>query len=75
MTLKSIQPQTNIEWPWTLDHVELSWEILRYRLLKNRVLEAYRVAAIEPILQRLDGKGISAEAMPMVQVQARRVAR
>lgn len=31
-----IQPVTNIEWLWTLDLVELSWEILRYRNLKNR---------------------------------------
>jgi len=36
MMLDDIQPQTNIEWLWTLDLVELSWEILRYRNLKNR---------------------------------------
>jgi hypothetical protein len=57
MTLKSIQPQTNIEWPWTLGLVELSWEILRYRLLKTRILEAYRVAAIEAIFAAAGRQG------------------
>ena len=36
MMVDEIQPQTNIEWLWTLDLVELSWEILRYRRLKKR---------------------------------------
>jgi hypothetical protein len=74
MMVDDIKPQTNIEWLWTLDLVELSWEILRYRRLKNRILEAYRVAAIEAILRRLDGEEMPAEAMPMVQTQARRTA-
>ena len=74
MMVDDIRPQTNIEWLWTLDIVELSWEILRYRRLKDRVLNAHRAAAIEAILQRLDGEGMPAEAMPMVQIQARRTA-
>jgi hypothetical protein len=74
MMVDDIEPQTNIEWLWTLDLVELSWEILRYRRLKNRILEAYRVDAIEAILRRLDGEEMPAEAMPMVQMQARRTA-
>jgi len=65
MMVDDIQPETNIEWLWTLDFVELSWEILRYRRLKTRILDAHRVAAIETILQRLDGEGMPAEAMPM----------
>ena len=69
-----IQPETNIEWLWTLDLVELSWEILRYRHLKKRILDVHRVAAIEAILQRLDGEGMPAEAMPLVRKQARRAA-
>ena len=36
MIVDDIQPQTNIEWLWTLDLVEMFWEILRYRRLKNR---------------------------------------
>jgi hypothetical protein len=57
MMVDDIQPETNTEWLWTLDLVELSWEILRYRNLKNRILDAHRAAAIAAILQRLDGEG------------------
>ena len=46
MMVDDIRPETNIEWLWTLDLVELSWEILRYRRLKKRILDAHRVAAI-----------------------------
>jgi hypothetical protein len=74
MMVDDIRPETNIEWLWTLDLVELSWEILRYRRLKKRILDAHRVAAIEAILQQLDGEGMPAEAMPMVRAQARRAA-
>jgi hypothetical protein len=71
MMVEDIRPETNIEWLWTLDLVELSWEILRYQRLKKRILDAHRVAAIEAILQRLDGEGLPAEAMPMVRARAR----
>ena len=74
MLVDDIRPQTNIEWLWILDLVELSWEILRYRRLKKRVLDAHRAAAIEAILQRLDGAGMPVEAGPMVKMQARRTA-
>jgi hypothetical protein len=74
MMIDDIQPRTNIEWLWTLDLVELSWEILRYRGLKKRILDAHRITAIEAILQRLDGEGMPAEAMSMVRTQARRTA-
>ena len=74
MMVDDIQPQTNIEWLWTSDLVELSWEILRYRNLKDRILDTHRAAAIAAILQRLDGEGMPAEAMPMVQLQAKRTA-
>ena len=67
MMVDDIRPETNMEWLWTLDLVELSWGILRYRRFK-------RVTAIEAILQRLDGKGMPAEAMPMVRTRARRAA-
>jgi len=75
MMVDDIRPETNIEWLWTLDLVELSWEIQRYRRLKKRILDAHRVAAIEAILQRLDGEGMPSEAMPMVRTRARRVSR
>jgi hypothetical protein len=74
MMVDDIRPETNMEWLWTLDLVELSWEILRYRRLKKRILDAHRVAAIEGILRRLDGEGMPAEAMPMVRTRARRAA-
>ena len=74
MMVDDIQPQTNIEWLWTLDLVELSWEILRYRHLKKRILDVHRGAAIRSILERLDGEGMPVEATPMVQMQAKQAA-
>ena len=74
MMIDEVRPESFIEWLWTLDLVELSWEILRYRHLKNRILDAHRAAAIEAILTRVDGEGMPVEAMPMVRVQARRAA-
>src|SRR3954471_4267869 len=56
MIVEDIQPQKHIEWLWTLDLIELSWEIVRYRRLKMSVLKAHRKEAIEAILRRLDGE-------------------
>jgi hypothetical protein len=61
MMIEEVRPETNIEWLWTLDLVELSWEILRYRGLKQRVLQEYRHSAIKAILLRLEGAGIPTE--------------
>jgi hypothetical protein len=55
MIIDDICPKTNIEWLWTLDLVELSWEILRYRCLKKKILEGFRMAAVESLLRRVDG--------------------
>ncbi len=74
MMIDDIQPETNVEWLWTLDLVDLSWEILRYRRLKRSILDAHRVAAIGAILQQINGEGMPTEAMPMVKAQARRTA-
>ena len=74
MIVEDIQPENNIEWLWTLDLVELSWEILRYRRLKKSILDVHRATAIEAILRRLDGEGMPAEVMPMVDLHARRTA-
>src|SRR4051812_43808878 len=74
MIVEDIQPQTNIEWLWTLDLVELSWEILRYRQLKKSILHVHRATAIEAILRRLDGEGMPAEYMSMVHLHAKRTA-
>jgi hypothetical protein len=43
--------------------------------LKTRILEAHRVAAVEAILTRVDGEGMSVEAMPVVRHHARRAPR
>jgi hypothetical protein len=72
MMIDDVSPQTNIEWLWTLDLVELSWEIIRYRRLKQKVLEIYREAAIQSLLQRLDGAGMPAEAAGKVYMQTKR---
>jgi hypothetical protein len=74
MIVDDIQLQTNIEWLWTLDLVELSWEILRYRRLKKSILDVHRADAIEAILRRLDGEGMPPEVMPVVDLHARRTA-
>jgi len=74
MMVDDIQPKTHVEWLWTLDLVDLSWEILRYRQLKKRILDAHRVVAIEAVLRRLNGEGMPPEAMPIVKLQARRAA-
>jgi hypothetical protein len=34
MMIEEVKPESYIEWLWTLDLVELSWEILRYRQLR-----------------------------------------
>jgi hypothetical protein len=72
MIIDDVAPQTNIEWLWTLDLVELSWEILRYRRLKLKVLDMYREDAIQSILQRLDGANMPPEAECKVLMQTRR---
>lgn len=42
-----------------MDLIHISWDIVRYRSLRQKVLETYREAAIESVLQRLDLAGVS----------------
>jgi len=72
MIIDDVRPETNIEWLWTLDLVELSWEILRYRGLKQKTLEQFRMMAIESLLRRMDGSGIADHASRAVEIHARR---
>jgi hypothetical protein len=72
MIVAEVRPESVIEWLWTFDLVELSWEIIRYRRLKIRVIEAKRAPAVEALLVLVDGEGMPAEAIPMVHTQARR---
>src|SRR5260221_8838096 len=71
MIIDDIRPRTNIEWLWILDLAELSWEILRYRCLKQKTLESFRQVAIEAILRRLDGSGIPDYAARTMLVHTR----
>jgi hypothetical protein len=74
MMVDDVQPETNIEWLWTLDLVELSWEILRYRSLKQRVLEQFRHSAIKAILMRSEGAGMPPEQIHLLEFQVGRIA-
>jgi len=72
MTIDEVAPQTSIEWLWTIDLVELSWDVVRYRNLRQKVLEKYREAAVESLLQRVDGFGIPPAAREMARQHTRR---
>jgi hypothetical protein len=74
MIIEEIGPQTSIEWLWTLDLFEVSWEILRYRRLKEKTLQVYRGKAIASLLQRLDRAGMPAHSRDIVQVHCERAA-
>src|SRR5258705_6392478 len=74
MIVEDIRPTSNLEWLWTLDLTELSWEILRYRRLREKILQAYRAKAIAAILQRLDGAGIPPQTQSMVQIYCEQAA-
>jgi hypothetical protein len=53
-----LAPGSAIEWLLAIDVVELSWEIQRYRLLRQKLLENYRQRAIEHCLRQVDLPGI-----------------
>jgi hypothetical protein len=71
MVIDEVAPQTPIEWLWTIDLIELSWDVVRYRSLREKVLERYREAAVESLLQQVDGLGIPPTAREMVQRHTR----
>jgi hypothetical protein len=58
MIIQEIAPQSGIEWLWAADLIELSWDIVRYRALRQKMLEIRRRDAIDAMLQRLDLPGI-----------------
>jgi hypothetical protein len=74
MVIEDVGPKTNLEWLWVLDLIELSWEILRYRRLKEKTLQIYRANAIAFILQRLDGAGMPMQSRAIVQTRSERTA-
>jgi hypothetical protein len=72
MMIEEVAPQTSIEWLWTIDLIELSWDVVRYRSLRGKVLEKYREAAVESLLQRVDSLGIPPAGREMAQRHTRR---
>jgi hypothetical protein len=72
MIIADIGPRSNIEWLWTLDLIELSWEILRYRRLKEKTLQIHRGNAIASLLQRVDGAGMPPQTRNMVRAHCDR---
>jgi hypothetical protein len=58
MIIQEIAPQSGIEWLWAADLIELSWDIVRYRALRQKMLKIRRQDAIDAMLQRLDLPGI-----------------
>jgi hypothetical protein len=74
MMIEEIRPETKIEWLWLLDLVERSWEILRYRGLKQRILDKYREAAIASILHRINSAGMPPEMSEPVRLHSTRAA-
>jgi hypothetical protein len=67
-----VAPQSGIEWLWTIDLVELSWDIQRYRALRHKVLELHRQNAIKSALRRVDGAGIPSASQEEARCQIRR---
>ena len=74
MMIEEIRPETKIEWLWLLDLVERSWEIFRYRRLKQRILDTFRQAAIASTLHRINGVGIPQEMSEEVRARSIRAA-
>ena len=70
MMTDEIQPQSKIEWRWLLDLVERSWEILRYRRLKQRILDTFREEAVASILHRIDSAGMPPEMAELVRLHS-----
>jgi hypothetical protein len=69
--IHDVAPRSGIEWLWTMDLIDLSWDIIRYRTLRQKILETYRQAAVESVLQRIDLAGISPEALPSARNHTR----
>jgi hypothetical protein len=64
--IDDVAPQSGIEWLWTIDLIELSWDIQRYRTLRHKVLETHRQRAIEQALRNIDCAGVPAASKEVV---------
>jgi hypothetical protein len=38
--IDEVSPQSNIEWLWTIDLIALSWDVLRFRSLRDKCLRS-----------------------------------
>ena len=74
LLIDNVSPQSTIEWLWLFDLAELSWNIPRYRKLKGRALEIYRVKAVEALLFQVDGAGISGDSEKVRRLTRRNAA-
>lgn len=57
MIVDEVRPKTPLRWLLCLDLVDQSWEILRYRRLKQKILATRREIGIRAVLERIDGAG------------------
>ena len=69
--IEEVEPQSGIEWLWAADLVDLSWDIIRYRALRQKALEVRRRDAIEAMLRRVDLPGIPQAFLPFAREQTR----
>jgi hypothetical protein len=69
--IQEIGPRSGIEWLWTFDLVELSWDVQRYRTLRQKVLETYRAQAVERMLRPLDGAAVPSGSQDIAHRQTK----
>jgi hypothetical protein len=65
-----IKPKNMIEWMWVRDIADLSWEILRLRRIKARLIEIERQASLETI-EKAEEPSILRRPFPPTEVEAR----
>jgi hypothetical protein len=70
--LIELAPRSVIEWLLAIDVVELCWEIQRYRLIRQKLVESHRQRAIEHCLRRIDLAGIPVDLKEQACEQIKR---
>lgn len=73
--LVELAPRSAIEWLLASEVVEFSWEIQRYRLIRQKLLDSYRGRAIEHTLRQVDLAGIPPEFVEHASQHTRHNAR
>ncbi len=59
MIIGEVSPKSPLQRLLCLDLVEQSWDVLRYRRLKQRILATRRECAIRAVLEKIDGAGVA----------------